>query len=85
MSIVRGKKKIVLLGMMTRMPVPGNVWLVVHYLLGFQQLGYDAYYVEAHGSTPRELMERPTDDSSARAAEFIGGVMRVIFIGATRA
>jgi len=69
------KKKIVLLGMMTRMPVPGNTWLVVHYLLGFQRLGYDAYYVEAHGSTPRELMEKPEDDSSARAAAFIDRVL----------
>lgn len=81
MNVVPGRKKIVILGMMTRMPVAGNVWLVVHYLLGFQQLGYDAYYVEAHGSTPRELMERPSDDSSARAAEFIGGVMRRFDLG----
>src|SRR5262245_7873045 len=74
-------KKIVLLGMMSRMPVPGNSWLVVHYLLGFQRLGYDAYYVEAHGSTPRELMEQPDDDSSVRAAAFIERVLRRFDLG----
>ena len=81
MNAASAKKKIVLLGMMTRMPVPGNVWLVVHYLLGFRRLGYDAYYVEAHGSTPRELMEHPEDDSSARAAAFIDRVLRRFDLG----
>jgi hypothetical protein len=81
MIAVPRQKKIVLLGMMTRMPVPGNIWLVVHYLLGFQRLGYDAYYVEAHGSTPRELMERPDDDSSARAAAFIDRILRRFDLG----
>src|SRR5262249_4373318 len=74
-------KKIVLLGMMTRMPVAGNIWLVVHYLLGFQRLGYDVYYVESHGSTPRELMEQPGDDSSLRAAAFIDRIMRRCDLG----
>lgn len=76
MSIGSGRKKIVLLGMMSRMPVPGHIWLIVHYLLGFQRLGYEAYYVEAHGSTPRELMDHPTDDSSAKASEFIDRILR---------
>ena len=75
------KKRIVILGMMTRMPVPGNSWLVVHYLLGFQRLGFDAYYVEAHGSTPRELMQHPEDDSSARAAAYIDRVLRRFDLG----
>ncbi|MEJ7590782.1 MAG: hypothetical protein WKF77_04485 [Planctomycetaceae bacterium] len=78
---IASKKKIVLLGMMTRMPVAGNVWLVVQYLLGFQRLGYDVYYVEAHGSTPRELMEHETDDSTALAAAFIDRVMRRFDLG----
>ena len=70
------KKKIVLLGMMTKMPVAGNVWLVVHYLIGLQRLGYDPYYVEAHARTPSMLMEHKTDDASAKAAAFIDRIMR---------
>jgi GT2 family glycosyltransferase len=69
-------KKIVLLGMMTRIPVAGVVWQTVHYLLGFERLGYEAYYVETHARTPSMLMEREEDDSSARAAAFVDRVMR---------
>jgi hypothetical protein len=68
--------KIVLLGMMTKMPVAGVVWQTMHYLVGFRRLGYDVYYVEAHARTPSMLMERADDDSSAKAAKFIAGVMR---------
>ncbi len=69
-------KKVVLLGMMTRIPVAGVVWQTAHYLLGLERLGYEAYYVETHARTPAMLMEREEDDSSARAAAFVDGVMR---------
>jgi len=73
---VAGRDSIVVLGMMTKMPVAGVVWQTLHYLLGFERLGYDAYYVEAHARTPSMLMQREDDDSSARAAGFIGALMR---------
>ncbi len=70
-------KKIVLLGMMTKMPVAGVVWQTVHYLVGFQRLGYDVYYVEAHARTPSSFMTTENDDNaSARAAAFIDAVCR---------
>jgi GT2 family glycosyltransferase len=72
----QGRPKVVLLGMMTKMPVAGVVWQNLHYLLGFEQLGYDAYYVEAHGRTPSMLMSHEDDDSSGRAASFIAAIMR---------
>jgi GT2 family glycosyltransferase len=68
--------KIVLLGMMTKMPVAGVAWQNLHYLLGFERLGYEAYYVETHARTPSMLMTRKDDDSSALAAEFIAAIMR---------
>ncbi len=55
---VPARPKIVLLGMMTKMPVAGVVWQTLHYLLGFERLGYEAYYVEAHARTPSMLMAR---------------------------
>jgi hypothetical protein len=73
---ILGKKKIVLLGMMTRMPVAGAIWGTMHYLVGLQRLGYDIYYVEAHAKTPYMLMENENDDSSARAAAFLDRLMR---------
>jgi GT2 family glycosyltransferase len=71
-----GRNRIVILGMMTKMPVAGVVWQTLHYLLGFERLGYDTYYIEAHARTPSMLMQREDDDSSARAAGFIGTLMR---------
>jgi GT2 family glycosyltransferase len=68
--------KVVLLGMMTKMPVAGVAWQNLHYLLGFERLGYEAYYVETHARTPSMLMTREDDDSSALAAEFIAAIMR---------
>src|SRR3954466_15246011 len=74
-------KKIVLLGMMTKMPVAGVVWQTVHYLVGLARLGYDVYYVEAHARPPSMLMAREDDDGSSKAAEFIAGVMRRFDLG----
>jgi GT2 family glycosyltransferase len=70
------RPKIVLLGMMTKMPVAGVVWQNLHYMLGFERLGYEAYYVETHARTPSMLMSSEDDDSSALAAEFIAAIMR---------
>lgn len=69
------KKKLVLMGMMTKIPVAGNVWLIAHYMEGFRRLGYDPYYVEAHARTPSMFMKNDDDDSSALAATFIAEMM----------
>src|SRR5689334_25125897 len=57
------KKKIIVLGMMSRHPVAGMIWLTVQYLLGFERLGYETYYVEPQGH-------------SAESAAWIERVMR---------
>jgi hypothetical protein len=73
--------RIVLLGMMTKMPVAGVVWQNLHYLLGFERLGYEAWYVEAHGINPSIFQEDEQDDGSARAAAFVDGVLRRVGLG----
>jgi GT2 family glycosyltransferase len=70
------RPKVVVLGMMSKMPVAGVVWQNLHYLLGFERLGCDAYYVETHARTPSMLMSDKGDDSSALAAEYIAAIMR---------
>src|ERR1044072_1558584 len=67
--------------MMTKMPVAGVVCQNLHYLLGFRQLGFEPYYVEAHGRTPSMLMAGPDDDASGRAAAFLATVMRRFGLG----
>lgn len=79
---IPSKPKLVLLGMMSKMPVAGVVWQTVQYLVGFQRLGFDVHYIEAHGCTPRCFMESAEDDGSAKAAAFIESVMRRFDLGA---
>jgi hypothetical protein len=69
-------KKLVVLGLMSRMPVAGVVWQTAQYLVGFERLGFDVYYVEAHGCVPRDFMRNAEDDASARAATFLEGTLR---------
>jgi hypothetical protein len=75
------KKKIVFLGMMTKIPVAGAVWGTMHYLVGFQRLGYDVYYVEAHARTPSMFMEHEDDDGTGKAAAFIARIMERFGLG----
>jgi predicted O-methyltransferase YrrM len=76
------QKTIVLLGMMTKMPVAGNAWLVAHYLVGLRRLGFDVYYVEAHGINPNGmLLKGPGDDGAERAAAFIARFMKRFDLG----
>ena len=74
-------RRIVLLGMMAKMPVPGVMWQTVHYLVGLKQLGFEPYYVEAHGRTPAMLMRREGDDAGRRAADCIARTLRRFDLG----
>jgi len=65
---------IVVLGAMTRYPVAGIIWLTLQYVLGFRRLGYDCYYVESHGGTPRPFVA-DGDDGSVGAAAFLARLM----------
>ena len=62
--------------MLTKMPVGGVVWQTVHYLEGLRRLGFEVFYVEAHGRTPSMLMTSEDDDASLLAARFIDRTLR---------
>ena len=66
---------IIVLGMLTKIPVAGPAWLVIHYMVALRRLGYDPWYVEAHARTPSMFMRRADDDGSANAAAFIARVL----------
>ena len=70
------KPSIVLLAMASKAPVPGQMWMTMNYLLGFQRLGYEVAYVEAHGRSPMMLMQSPEDDQSALVVDFITRMLR---------
>jgi glycosyltransferase involved in cell wall biosynthesis len=69
------RRRLVVLGMMAKIPVPGVLWQTLHYLVGFERLGFETYYVEAHARTPSMLMESAYDDGSGRAAALLGDVL----------
>jgi ATP-binding cassette subfamily B protein len=75
------KPKIVLLGMLTRIPVGGVAWLVGQYAAGFERLGYEVYYVEAHARTPSMFMTHETDDGAGKAAAYIEKVAERFGLG----
>jgi hypothetical protein len=66
---------VVLLGMLTKIPVAGPAWLLVHYMEAFRRLGFDPWYVEAHARTPSMFMRTEDDDSSARAAAYVSRIL----------
>jgi ABC-type multidrug transport system fused ATPase/permease subunit/GT2 family glycosyltransferase len=68
------RPKVVLLGMLTKIPVGGVAWLVGQYATGFERLGYEVYYVEAHARTPSMFMTHERDDAAGKAATYIAGV-----------
>jgi hypothetical protein len=78
---VASRRKIVLLGMMARMPVAGVIWQTVHYLVGFRRLGYEVYYVEAHATTPSMFLDDTDHDGSEKVAAFLDGVLRRFDMG----
>jgi hypothetical protein len=49
---VASRGKIVLLHFVGQMPLAGIAWQAMHYILGLEHLGYEAWYVEDHGANP---------------------------------
>jgi hypothetical protein len=49
---VRKRGKIVLLHFVGQMPMAGIAWQAINYLAGLEKLGYEAWYVEDHGTNP---------------------------------
>ncbi len=70
------RPKIVVLGVLTEFPVAGVIWETMHFLVGLRRLGFDAYYVEAHGDTPDLFAEDDDEDGTAAAAAYLDDVMR---------
>jgi ATP-binding cassette subfamily B protein/subfamily B ATP-binding cassette protein MsbA len=73
---VRHPDRIVVLGMMSRWPVGGVAWVTIQYMEGLRRLGYDVYYVEAHGCAQTKLMVNENDDGVALAAAYIERILR---------
>jgi ATP-binding cassette, subfamily B, bacterial len=76
------RPKIVLLGMLTKIPVGGVAWLVGQYAVGLERLGYEVYYVEAHARTPSMFPTGNGDDAADKAARYIADIAARFGLGA---
>jgi hypothetical protein len=70
-----GNRRVVVLGMLSRMPFAGVAWQTLHYLVGFQRLGCEVTYVEAHGTYPAMF------GGSEGAATYIDRILRKFDLG----
>src|SRR6266704_2015453 len=67
--------RLVVLGMMGRMPLAGVAWQVLHYLEGFRRLGHDVYYVEDTGAWPYDPEQNTVTDDCRYAVNYISRLM----------
>jgi ATP-binding cassette subfamily B protein len=72
----KSRPKIVLLGMLTKIPVAGVGWLVGQYAVGFERLGFEVYYVEAHARTPSMFTSAKHDDPTEKAVRYVARMAR---------
>ena len=63
------------------MPVGGVIWQTLQYLIGFQRLGFDVYYVEDHGMFPMMLATKEDPDGAALAADFLARILAPYGLG----
>jgi len=71
------RPKAVVLGLTSKIPLAGIVFLTMQYLVGLKRLGFEVYYVEEHGKTPWMLMDgQPQHKGATVAAAFIAQLMR---------
>jgi hypothetical protein len=54
--------RLIVLGMMGRMPLAGVIWQVLHYLEGFRRLGFDVDYVEDTETWPYDPEQNTVTD-----------------------
>jgi hypothetical protein len=81
MMHIASRPKAVVLGLTTKMPFAGIVFITIQYLIGLKRMGFDVYYVEEHGKMPWMLMEPDRPGGAAVAAGFIAELMRRFDLG----
>jgi hypothetical protein len=67
--------RLVVLGIMGRMPLAGVVWQVLHYLEGFRRLGFEVYYIEDTGEWPYDPEQNTVTDDCTYTVNYIGRLM----------
>ena len=72
----RRPEPLLVLGIVGQYPMAGVAWQAIHYLLGFRQLGWDAFYVEDSGAPPYDPRRGGRGEDCAYAVGYVADVMR---------
>lgn len=72
----RSRERLVVLHIVGQYPMAGVAWQAIHYLLGFQRLGWDVYYVEDSGASPYDPEAGGVTGECGYAVRYVGEVMR---------
>jgi hypothetical protein len=74
--------RLVVLGMMGRMPFGGQTWLYAHWLRGLADAGHEVWYVEDDSVWPYDpIAQRTTDDCSYAVRHVAGTLERIGLAG----
>lgn len=68
--------RIVVTGLLGQYPFGGVVWDYIQYLLGFQALGHDVYYLEDSGSWPYDPIHKTVSADCSYNVAFLDRMMR---------
>lgn len=71
----RRPRRLVVLGIIGRLPIAGVIWQALHYLEGFRRLGFDVYYVEDTQIWPYDPEKNSLTDDCAYSLAVIESVM----------
>jgi hypothetical protein len=73
--VPQGRERLLVLHIVGQYPMAGVAWQAIHYLLGFQQLGWDVYYVEDSGASPYDPDAGTVTGKVDYAVRYVGDVM----------
>jgi hypothetical protein len=71
---VASRGRIIVLHFVGQMPLAGIAWQAMHYLLGLERLGWEAWYIEDHGANPYD----PRSNSVAMTCDYNVGYVRAM-------
>ncbi len=75
------REPLLVLHIVGQYPMAGVAWQAVHYLLGFQALGWDVYYVEDSGAPPYDPVAGGVTGESDYAVRYVADVMGRVGLG----
>jgi len=73
--------RVVVLHFAGQMPLAGIAWQALHYLLGFERLGLETWYVEDHGANPYDPRLNSVTNDNAPNITYLKALMERFGLG----